>query len=64
MLFRSNDTATTEIYTLSLHEALPISMTLLAVPVYLLYELGMVMARILVPGSREVDAQREGDHPA
>ena len=24
MLFRSNDTATTEIYTLSLHEALPI----------------------------------------
>ena len=26
MLFRSNDTATTEIYTLSLHDALPISM--------------------------------------
>ena len=25
MLFRSNDTATTEIYTLSLHDALPIS---------------------------------------
>ena len=24
MLFRSNDTATTEIYTLSLHDALPI----------------------------------------
>jgi sec-independent protein translocase protein TatC len=41
-----------------------VSMTLLAVPVYLLYELGMVMARILVPGSREVDAQREGDRPA
>ena len=25
MLFRSNDTATTEIYTLSLHDSLPIS---------------------------------------
>jgi len=36
-----------------------VSMTLLAVPVYLLYELGMLMARLLVPGSREVDAQRE-----
>ena len=29
MLFRSNDTATTEIYTLSLHDALPISMVAL-----------------------------------
>ena len=28
MLFRSNDTATTEIYTLSLHDALPISVVL------------------------------------
>ena len=27
MLVRSNDTATTEIYTLSLHDALPISVT-------------------------------------
>ena len=27
MLFRSNDTATTEIYPLSLHDALPILMT-------------------------------------
>ena len=27
MLFRSNDTATTEIYTLSLHDALPICMS-------------------------------------
>ena len=27
MLFRSNDTATTEIYTLSLHDALPICVT-------------------------------------
>ena len=36
-----------------------ISMTLLALPIYLLYELGMVMARFLVPGSREVDAQHE-----
>src|SRR5579859_5917527 len=36
-----------------------VSMTLLAIPVYLLYELGMIMAKVLVPGSREVDAQRE-----
>jgi sec-independent protein translocase protein TatC len=36
-----------------------VSMTLLAVPVYLLYELGMVMAKLMVPGSREVDAQHE-----
>jgi len=36
-----------------------VSMTLLAIPVYLLYELGMIMAKLLVPGSREVDAQRE-----
>ena len=28
MLFRSNDTATTEIYTLSLHDALPILYTI------------------------------------
>lgn len=36
-----------------------VSMTLLALPIYLLYELGMIMARIMVPGSREVDVQRE-----
>ena len=36
-----------------------ISMTLLSVPIYLLYETGMLMARILVPGSRQVDQQRE-----
>jgi sec-independent protein translocase protein TatC len=34
-----------------------ISMTLLSIPVYMLYELGMIMARIMVPGSREVDEQ-------
>jgi sec-independent protein translocase protein TatC len=34
-----------------------VSMTLLSVPIYLLYELGMILARILVPGSRQVDAQ-------
>jgi sec-independent protein translocase protein TatC len=38
-----------------------VSMTLLALPIYMLYELGMIMAKLLVPGSREVDAQhREG----
>ena len=36
-----------------------VSMTILSVPIYLLFELGLIMARILVPGSREVDAQRE-----
>ena len=40
-----------------------VSMTLLALPIYLLYEVGLIMARIMVPGSREVDAQREaGDN--
>lgn len=41
-----------------------VSMTLLAVPIYLLYELGMIMARVMVPGSREVDAQHEEGHGA
>ena len=42
-----------------------VSMTLLSVPVYLLYELGMILARILVPVSREVDVQNKGrDHGA
>lgn len=38
-----------------------ISQTLLAVPVYLLFEVGIIMARIMVPGHKEVEAQqREG----
>lgn len=36
-----------------------VSMTLLSIPIYLLYEIGMLMARIMVPGSKQVDAQRE-----
>jgi sec-independent protein translocase protein TatC len=35
-----------------------ISQTLLAVPVYILYEAGIVMARFLVPGHREVEQQQ------
>lgn len=35
-----------------------LSQVMLAVPVYLLYELGIVAARVLVPGSREVEAQQ------
>ncbi len=35
-----------------------VSQIMLAIPVYLLYELGIVAARILVPGSREVEAQQ------
>lgn len=36
-----------------------ISQLLLAIPVYLLYEIGIIAARILVPGSREVEAQQK-----
>lgn len=35
-----------------------VSQVMLAVPVYLLYELGIIAARILVPGSRQVEQQR------
>ncbi|MGH8494763.1 MAG: twin-arginine translocase subunit TatC [Gammaproteobacteria bacterium] len=35
-----------------------ISQSLLAVPMYLLYEAGIVMARIVVPGHREVEEQK------
>lgn len=35
-----------------------VSQTLLALPVYLLFEVGIIAAALLVPGSREVDAQR------
>lgn len=35
------------------------SQTLLALPVYALYELGIIAAAMMVPGSREVDAQRK-----
>ena len=34
------------------------SQILLAIPLYLLYELGIIAARLMVPGSREVDAQK------
>lgn len=36
-----------------------VSQIMLAVPVYLLYELGILAARILVPESREVEAQQK-----
>lgn len=36
-----------------------ISQTLLAVPIYLLFEAGIAMSRVLVPGHREVEAQQE-----
>lgn len=41
------------------------SQIMLAVPAYLLYEIGIVAARLLVPGSREVEEQRrlEGRKP-
>jgi sec-independent protein translocase protein TatC len=35
-----------------------ISQTLLAVPVYVLFEAGIVMARVMVPGHKEVEAQQ------
>lgn len=37
-----------------------VSQIMLAVPVYLLYELGIIAARILVPEAAAVDAQRDG----
>ncbi len=37
-----------------------ISQTLLAVPVYLLYEAGIIMARVMVPGHKEVESQQRG----
>lgn len=41
-----------------------ISQTLLALPVYLLFEAGIIMSRILVPGHREVEEQSttDGEH--
>ena len=36
-----------------------ISQTLLAVPVYILFEAGIIMARIMVPGHKEVEAQQK-----
>jgi sec-independent protein translocase protein TatC len=36
-----------------------ISQTLLAIPMYLLYEVGIILSRILVPGHKEVEAQQE-----
>lgn len=41
-----------------------ISQTLLAVPVYLLFEVGIIMARIMVPGIKEVEAQRAAQNQA
>jgi sec-independent protein translocase protein TatC len=35
-----------------------ISQLMLAIPVYILFEVGIVAARIMVPGSREVEAQQ------
>lgn len=35
-----------------------ISQTLLAVPVYVLYEAGIIMSRIMVPGHKEVESQQ------
>ncbi len=40
-----------------------ISQTLLAVPVYLLYEMGLIMARIFTPGRKEAEEQEEATAP-
>lgn len=37
-----------------------ISQTLLAVPIYVLYEAGILLSRILVPGHKEVESQQQG----
>ena len=41
-----------------------ISQTLLAVPVYILFEAGIVMARLMVPGHKEVEAQQKEQEQA
>lgn len=41
-----------------------VSQIMLAIPVYLLYELGIIAARILVPESREVEAQQKQEKGA
>lgn len=41
-----------------------VSQIMLAVPVYLLYELGIIAARLLVPESREVEAQQKQQNGA
>jgi len=38
-----------------------VSQLMLAIPVYLLFEVGILAARWLVPGSREVEAQRSAE---
>lgn len=40
-----------------------VSQIMLAVPVYLLFEIGIVAARIMVPGASAVDEQREQQSP-
>lgn len=37
-----------------------ISQTLLAVPIYVLYEAGILLSKILVPGHKEVESQQQG----
>lgn len=41
-----------------------ISQTLLAVPIYLLYEAGIIMARVMVPGTRTADTEAGSDSAA
>ncbi|MDJ0699429.1 MAG: twin-arginine translocase subunit TatC [Woeseiaceae bacterium] len=40
-----------------------ISQTLLAVPVYLLYEMGLIMARVFTPAAKEAEEQEEATAP-
>lgn len=41
-----------------------VSQTLLALPAYVLFEIGIIAAQLLVPGSKQVDEQREGKIPS
>lgn len=40
-----------------------VSQTLLALPAYVLFEIGIIAARLFVPGSKQVDEQLEGKIP-
>src|SRR5260221_7841992 len=62
MFFFFNDTATTEIYTLSLHDALPISATVRAAHIALVVPIVSVLfVRAFVPGAAEFYATFGGE---
>src|SRR5258705_4440518 len=61
--FFFNDTATTEIYTLSLHDALPISVGRLATSAPVFVSIAIICGGVRVPkNNRCVDSSRSEEH--